>query len=912
MPSAHSIPSINRPSSVPQSTFDFPADKHLLITTPSHVLSWDYTGLHTLFKSSKSGIAAATESKDGSGILAIADKHTVVLHDTKREKEKSWGLSAEQDEVRHLEYSKDSNSLFLSTKVTNTVQCYSTQSQQLLSPPQTLSSPPAALAVSPTGHLMVSAQGTPPVVYLKDLVRNSTATLMKPQSSTAGVAIAAFHPERANIFLLAFDDGTLAVFDASRLSRIAGEGKYVDQSHVSKAEIGRKRKLHKAMSARTDGRVRAITGAAFLPGQKLRIVTVGMDGRCQLVGFSEGANILRTWHGKAPLTSVSVSAPCQTSRPRNISTSRKDNASAPSGNDTGLLAIGTYDGSVLLYNFLGLLQSHQEVGNTGERIIHVEWINGQSPKSIPDVSPVSHYGLMETPATQKNEDKPKTRQQKEATPKHLKAHPALKPPALNPGMASPHSRRFTIHPDEVVEESTVRHTPTGKSTHKVSAEAEEYLDLFSPVNPFAAGQTRTNRDQSHSPMRIRPRISSQTFVTDSTPLRKSFTGATSLKGPKLEATVGSLDTSSDTVTCNQVGKRGSPFRSNHAPTKSSPLKTERRKASQRSVRKREPFRRPSLDHTDASAVANARLLHDLRQMSAKSTNSHTGSVLQAYASSAKKEGKRPVHKQNTDVQEIGPRSATELHQPIHTQMYGPDGRWPTDSANEPSLSDEHQEDDIWITSDEERKRSSSRRNRLFQRPVARQCSRSRVNSNGTISTTQSAALAPDTARLPVSSNANGGVSTEDYVTAQDGAFSLASDDVKSLFPRSSSVSPRRNVKEHHKRSGHTPRHQKTALQEIASNSAGARRPSDPWSRVKQAKSLPLHYNGKEADPATHVEDECTPAPAHSRGDACGGCAAHASKVKTLEGEVAVMKGEILALRAMLRRHGVPTPAIPRR
>lgn len=50
---------------------------------------------------------------------------------------------------------------------------------------------------------------------------------------------------------------------------------------------------------------------------------------------------------------------------------------------------------------------------------------------------------------------------------------------------------------------------------------------------------------------------------------------------------------------------------------------------------------------------------------------------------------------------------------------------------------------------------------------------------------------------------------------------------------------------------------------------------------------------------------------HARGEACSGCAANASKVRSLEGEVSHMKGEILALRAMLRRHGIPAPAVPR-
>lgn len=909
MPSVHSIPSIDRPSPVPQNTFEFPADRHLLITTPSRVLSWDSTGVHTLFKSSKSGIAAATESKDGSGVLAIADKHTVVLHDTKREKEKSWGLSAEQDEVRHLEYSKDSKSLFLSTTATNAIQCYSTQAQQLMSPPQTLSSPPAALAVSPTGHLMVSAQGKPPVVYLKDLAKNSSATLMKPQASTACVTIAAFHPERANIFLLAFDDGTLAVFDASRLSRVAGEGRFVNQNHLEKAEIGRIRQLHKAIPTK-EGKVRAITGAAFIPGQKLRVVTVGMDGRCQLIDFSDSANVLRTWHCKAPLTSVSFLAPSPVSR--KPSTAHKDNTSIQGGENGRLAAIGSYDGNVLLYDFLGLLQNYQEISETGERIIDVEWVAGPSPKAIPIIEPAAPDASTATVTKQSPGKQPSDRKQKGTTPKHLKAHPALRPPTAKPTMISPHARKFTIHPDEVTEDSTVRHTPTGKSTHKVSAEAEEYLDLFSPVNPFAAERVRPGRDSSHSPMRVRPRISSQTFITDSTPVMTSAVGRSPLSAPTLGASVESQDTSSQTVNSTITGRLGLQFRSNHAPSRSSPLKTERRKANPRSARKMEPFRRPSSEAIDASAAANARLLRDLRQMNTKSTNPHAGSLLQGYGSSVKKTGKQHVTGQESKSQQ----PASLYQQAIHTQTYGPTGRWPTDSADERSLSDDQQEDDIWITSDEERKRSSSRRHRLFQRPLARQTSRSRVDSNGTISITQSACPAPSEPKAPISNNANGGQSTEDYITAHsnispDGAFSLASDDVQSLFPRTSSASPRRNAKGHHKQSGRSPRHHNTALQEIASNSASGRRPSDPWSRMKQAKSLPLPVDGSQADPATHLNDDCYPAPPHREG-ACGGCVAHASKVRTLEGEVAVMKGEILALRAMLRRHGIPTPPVSRR
>lgn len=916
MPSVHSLPSATRPSPVPQNDFAFPVGQHLLITTPSRILSWDSLGLHTLFKSSRHGIAAATESKDGSGILAIADKHVVVLHDTKHGKEKSWGLSAAQDEVRHLQYTKDSKSLFLSTKVTNAIQCYSTQEQQLLSPPQTLASPPAALAVSPTGHLMISAQGSPPVVFLKDLASNSTATLLKPQATTAGVAVAAFHPERANIFLLAFGDGTVGVFDASRLSRTSGEGRYVDQHHMGKGEIGRKKQLHRAARTSADGGLGAITGAAFIPGHKVRVITVGMDGRCHLVDFSDGVNVLRTWHAKAPLTSVSVLAPGVSKR--DSLSSQKSRTSIRSDGTKGCIAVGTYDGSVILYDLLGIQQSHQRVDRTGERIISVEWVEGPSPKSITSAIPTNGDVVEVLPTAQNPEKSSTSQQRKVETPKHLKAHPALRPSQLSSTLPSPQQpRQFTIHPDETAQDSTVRHTPAAKGAHAISAEAGAYMDLFSPVNPFAAEQSRQNREQSFSPTRVRPRISSQTFVTDFSPTKNDVVSTPSTRKPKLLPTASSHGTSSETMTIYTAGKRGVQFKPSSAASKSSPLKTERRKVVPRSVRKREHARNEGTEVLDGTAAANAKLLRDLRRMNVESANPHAGSVLQSYASSGRKQGKLPLR----DLREVAPvpisqSSGHETQQPVKTKMFGRDGQWPTDSVEEPSWSEE-QEDDIWITSDEERKRSSSRRHYLSQKQVAGQESRPDVEPNETITTKSSAGPGTEPGRTLDTNVPRPIMSADEYTTAQshvspDGAFSLASDDVKSMFPRTSSVSPQRTRKDADRRSRQNPRHRKTALQEIASNSVAVRRPSDPWARMKQAKNSQIEADTvHHQDPASDLQDKHAVQP-HAHGEACSGCAANASKVRALEGEVAHMKGEILALRAMLRRNNIPAPAIPGR
>lgn len=281
--------------------FTFPSNNHLLITCPSRILSWDSSGVNTIFRSSKAGIAAAREAQDGSGMLAIADKHIVVLHDTKRGQERSWGLQAERDEVRHLEYTADAKSLFLSTILTADIQRYSTERSRLLDPANIHPSPPVALAVSPTGHVMVSASDHPPTVYLKNLSHNSSPILIEPRASRAAVSVIAFHPERANVFLLAFRDGSVAAYDSIRIGRHS-DGRYADQHGVGHGQISYISKLHRATTEGTG--LASITGAAFLPGFKTRAVTVGSDGRCRIIDFAGKGEILRTWHAKAPVTSV--------------------------------------------------------------------------------------------------------------------------------------------------------------------------------------------------------------------------------------------------------------------------------------------------------------------------------------------------------------------------------------------------------------------------------------------------------------------------------------------------------------------------------------------------------------------------------------------------------------------------------
>lgn len=287
--SGHHFPTSNRFSQV----FKFPSNTHLLITTPGRILTWDRSGLRPVFTSNSHGIAAGTEAKDGSGVLAVADKHTVILHDTRRRQEKSWGLTADDDKVRHLQYTGDGNSLFLTTHATHSIQCYSTQRKTLLNPPQTLTSPPVVLSVSSSGRHLISASRAPPAVYLKGLSDCGPAVTFLPTASKTSLVIAAFHPEREHVYLLGFEDGTLAAYDNSRISAMRHDGLYSDQEVANHAEIGRLHHLHQATAPSSPRKVGSIAGAAFLPGYKLRAVSVGSDGKCKLIDFADGGIKLR-------------------------------------------------------------------------------------------------------------------------------------------------------------------------------------------------------------------------------------------------------------------------------------------------------------------------------------------------------------------------------------------------------------------------------------------------------------------------------------------------------------------------------------------------------------------------------------------------------------------------------------------
>nr|OQO21424.1 hypothetical protein B0A51_10174 [Rachicladosporium sp. CCFEE 5018] len=843
-----------------QDPFDFPPDQHLLITTPSRVFSWDASGLQTLFKSSKSGIAAAAESNDGSGILA--------------------GLTAEEDEVRHLSYTADSKKLYLSTKVTNAVQCYSTEGQRLLSPPEVLASSPVVLAVSPNGGLMVTAERDPPSVYLKYLRGTTPSTMVVLQSSGTGVAVTAFHPDRPEVFLLGFEDGTLAVIDVSRLANVANDGLYADQKRVGKAELGRIRNLHKSTTSRSRSRDKSITGAAFLPDRALRVISVGADGRCRLSDFSGKPTILWTWHCKVSLACIAVSCTKKSTSqpPLHGEISEHLTPYSPSA----LIAIGSEHGSVMLYDSLGLLKHHSRVGRKGQRLISVEWIQGPSPGLSSRIVPRETSVLLGIPPGSICEPRKQTAQHDgTGDPHFLGVHPALRPPAT--AIAPPSTRKFTIHPDEECTMGTVRRAPPQPGALIASPAVPANRDLFSTtLKPWPAELGGRNPRLRSAPI-SRPRISTNTFA-------KRIV-STSRKKPTISWPIDmelsareSHATSSISLTSKRDGN-------------DEPLPHHAGVAARARAKKLDGSSRHGLPPEPAPISTRPRTRTNVRSPSTPRSPKGAPTSGQVREGSA-------GHTQITRPQFAPIACSKPLtmppqpvlsppRPPVESRVYGRGGRWVSDSVSEDSWFVLH-ENELWLTSDDEQAHITARQHHLFRRPPTHQTSRSHAGLQGVqlpVQVFSGHSVYPE--HDPLSSQAV----PMRAKTRRAKTFAPDSDHVRRLFPRTSSLSRDRKGK------GKSARPRKSVQQHLApqltsSAIAGHNTTGEGRMHAKSTKNFPGDcIESRERSGELHEASNC--------------CVESAARTRALEGELSALKLELAAVKPALLSHAAAGKYLPK-
>lgn len=909
--------------------FNFPDSCHLVITTPRHVFAWDRSGVHSLFRSRRSSIVAAREAKDGSGVLAIASRNVVVLHDTKRGKDESWGLNADQDEVRHLEYSHDAKSLFLTTTSDGTVQRYDTESARLCDPAEKLPTAPVALAVSPTGHMVLSASNDPPVVYLKNLTHNTVSTTFHPNVSAAPVSFAAFHPERPNVFVLAFRDGTVAAYDATKMSK-----RGPDQSSAMDGEVSHLSNLHRVVvtgdsSLNKSTLAAPIVGVAFLPGYKTRAVTAGHDGKCKIVDFAKQGVILRSWHAKAPLTSISVVAikPHVGQSVRGGSRHSRASSSHTIGGPTtteSLIALGRIDGKVHIYDTLGLCLAQKSVCASEEKILSVEWAKGSSPQPINLANAERRFSDSISTILRPTGAKPSSQSQLVDTPrkpsKSVQGSPkdlSMAAASINsPSIVSRPTGRFTIHPDEV-QEGTVRYTTSQQRIRLAVPGTRGYDDLFSPVKSDTLTARESPKKRITSPGRSRPRLSSRTFV----------------KLPEAQLEQVPVEAGRELAPVHAVGSHATSSGSAEARISKKPAippKSARRRlpgATQRSTRRKSSA--PVALQVDgdggiasrnSAAIQlssfNAKVLSDLRKLNGSNLASRHGhGILSSYACPQSNVLEAQTAILTVPLSQEQEKVSHSKKRSVHLSN---SETWPTDSAcSLPDLAD----DDIWLTSDAEDGASRQRRSRKKRtsRPRERLSSRSRNDPAEAMITTTPTQVASKQQLVSRHARQVDGSTEEEMFSADTHMsraipFSPGSEDVRELFPRSSSLSPHKS-RGSNAHPSKAPERQGLGLTAVALNEASGRLPRSPWARARAGRrgSSPhkaTHSTGQtpNIDAFIGQENAMPDGLTRSPGYQCLVCPETASRVQQLEGEVAMMKGEILAMKAVLRRNGLPFPA----
>ena len=206
--------------------------------------------------------------------------------------------------------------------------------------------------------------------------------MLVPSSTTAAVAVAAFHLERPSILVLGFVDGSIAVYDTAHLFQGGNNHKRVVEianaenlhTTVTEAVPSFYHERHSSTGSDNIGNKSvSITSIAFVPGSECTTVSVGADGKCCITDFASTPPSIRVWSTGIYATSLSVLRISP-----GVSTSQSDDPQLRAASTCFtaydvLVVIGCQDGFVLLYELSGkLLAKTTFEGNA--RIVDVEWL----------------------------------------------------------------------------------------------------------------------------------------------------------------------------------------------------------------------------------------------------------------------------------------------------------------------------------------------------------------------------------------------------------------------------------------------------------------------------------------------------------------------------------------------------------
>lgn len=185
---------------------------------------------------------------------------------------------------------------------------------------------------------------------------------LRLRTTRSHVVVTTFHPERSAIFLLAHDDGTIAIHDARRILALRERGIKSDGllQHVSG--------LHH----------HPIVAAVFLPGYRRRVVSLGSHGKCRITDMESTIILIVTWDIGSKCNALSTfqlpQSPTSTNNDMISSDETvkvKKSVAAIPKSDT-VISVGCNDGAVKIYNSIGLLK--RETLGAGDFVVDLHWI----------------------------------------------------------------------------------------------------------------------------------------------------------------------------------------------------------------------------------------------------------------------------------------------------------------------------------------------------------------------------------------------------------------------------------------------------------------------------------------------------------------------------------------------------------
>lgn len=481
-------------------------------------------------------------------------------------------------------------------------------------------------------------------------------------------------------------------------------------------------------------------------------------------------------------------------------------------------------------------------------------------------------------------------------------------------------RKFTIHPDEI-KDGTVRRTPLAPPSQLPATPLPEVArpDLFAASTLSIEAVSQAQHKPSSSPARNRRRLSSQTFVKGDI---TETIGQQPLVAPSRNLNLFPSDNgyAAELLASDQV----KPGRTRRATMHVSPL--ERVNSNDNSRGTREPPRHAEID---TSAVTVGPIVEAQTPANPqKPANESQGKVAGVLANRSGDKSKAAAQSfsrlpHSRPHVHVGSRAKQKAWHPGN--VLEREATWPTDS-----MQDSSSDDDVWLSSESSGSKSKRVSNQMSMRPQRTSAQPILRSQAATVSKSKDGAGASSRQEhtrttFPARPYGLDGSTDEGMMTAAthlspDGTLSPSSADVRQLFPRSSSLSPRRKRRNADKRSAHVLADH-LLLNNVAARTGLSRIPQDsgvpqsPWAKAKarkeaatQARTTANGVDGLEDVRLSPMRKDMLDGAriatlVRSPEFRCFDCARTDARVVSLEFEVASLKSEIVKLRTIVERRG---------